>query len=66
MEAKFMKIGILGTGNVGRSLAKPWAEKAHEIVFGSRDPEKAQEIAESMVELPQPKGGGFFLRRPLP
>jgi NADPH-dependent F420 reductase len=43
-----MKIGILGTGNVGRSLAKRWAEKGHEIVFGSRDPDKALEIAESM------------------
>ncbi len=48
MGAKFMKIGILGTGNLGRSLAKPWAEKGHEIVFGSRDPEKALEMAESM------------------
>jgi hypothetical protein len=48
MEAKFMKIGILGTGNVGRSLAKPWTDKGHKIVFGSRDPEKALEIAESM------------------
>jgi len=43
-----MKIGILGTGNVGRSLAKPWADKGHEIVFGSRDPEKALELAKSM------------------
>ena len=43
-----MKICILGTGNVGRALAKPWAEKGHEIVFGSRDPDKALEIAESM------------------
>ncbi len=43
-----MKIGILGTGNVGRSLAEAWAKKGHEIVFGSRDPEKALGIAESM------------------
>jgi NADPH-dependent F420 reductase len=43
-----MKIAVLGTGNVGRSLAKLWAEKGHEIVFGSRDPEKALKIAESM------------------
>jgi NADPH-dependent F420 reductase len=50
MEVKFMKIGILGTGNVGRSLAKPWADKGHEIVFGSRDPEKALEIAGSMAK----------------
>jgi NADPH-dependent F420 reductase len=43
-----MKISVLGTGNVGKSLAKLWAEKGHEIVFGSRDPEKALKIAESM------------------
>jgi len=43
-----MKIGILGSGNVARALAKPWAKKGHEIVFGSRNPEKALEIAESM------------------
>jgi NADPH-dependent F420 reductase len=43
-----MKIAVLGTGNVGSSLAKLWAEKGHEIVFGSRDPEKALKMAESM------------------
>lgn len=43
-----MKIGILGSGNVARALAKPWAEKGHEIVFGSRNPDKALDIAESM------------------
>jgi len=33
-----MKISIIGTGNVGRTLGQRWAEKGHEIIFGSRDP----------------------------
>ncbi len=33
-----MKIGIIGTGNVGTSLGKIWAQKGQEIFFGSRDP----------------------------
>ncbi|CAL9314462.1 NADPH-dependent F420 reductase [Streptomyces sp. SudanB25_2051] len=31
-----MKIGILGTGNVGRALAGAWARAGHEAVLGSR------------------------------
>ncbi|NTW89153.1 MAG: NAD(P)-binding domain-containing protein, partial [Desulfobulbaceae bacterium] len=36
-----MKIGILGTGHMASSLGKHWAEKGHQIFFGSRTPEKA-------------------------
>ena len=34
-----MKIGILGTGNVGRALAAGWAGAGHDVVLGSRRPE---------------------------
>lgn len=33
-----MKIGILGTGNVGSILGTRWTRKGHQVVFGSRDP----------------------------
>jgi hypothetical protein len=33
-----MNIAIIGAGNVGTSLAKPWTTKGHKIVFGVRDP----------------------------
>lgn len=33
-----MKIGILGTGNVARLLARRWMAAGHEVTFGSRDP----------------------------
>lgn len=33
-----MRIGLLGTGNVGRALADGWAAAGHDIVLGSRRP----------------------------
>ncbi|MDJ0514344.1 MAG: NAD(P)-binding domain-containing protein [Methyloceanibacter sp.] len=41
-----MKIGILGSGNMGRSLGMRWAEKGHDVFFGSRSPDKAQAVAD--------------------
>ncbi len=32
-----MKIGILGTGNIGGTLGKVWAKAGHQVVFGTRD-----------------------------
>lgn len=34
-----MKIGILGTGNVGSTLGRRFAEQGHSVIYGSRDPE---------------------------
>lgn len=33
-----MKIGILGAGRVGGTLAKRWAQLGHDIMIGTRDP----------------------------
>ena len=45
-----MKIGILGAGNIGRSLGKSWAEAGHDVVFGVRDAgsPKAQSCLEAV------------------
>ncbi len=43
-----MKIGIIGTGRLGSALGKIWAEKGHTIMFGSRDPQKAKKLANSI------------------
>ena len=32
-----MKIGIIGSGNVGGALGKGWARKGHSVIFGVRD-----------------------------
>lgn len=36
-----MKIAILGAGNVGTTLGEGWARAGHEVVYGSRDPQKS-------------------------
>ena len=52
-----MRIGVLGTGTVGRALGAKLAEIGHDVVIGSRDPaalaartEKGRGETESFVE----------------
>jgi predicted dinucleotide-binding enzyme len=40
-----MKIGILGTGNVGQALAAGWAAAGHDVVLGSRRPDGTEPAA---------------------
>lgn len=35
-----MKIGIIGSGNIGGNLGKHWAQAGHEVLFSSRHPEQ--------------------------
>jgi predicted dinucleotide-binding enzyme len=41
-----MKIGIIGSGNMGRALGILWAEQGHEMFFGARTSQKGQAVAE--------------------
>ncbi len=34
-----MKIGIIGSGNVGGALGSGWAKKGHQVIFSSRNPQ---------------------------
>ncbi len=45
-----MRIGILGTGNVGQALASAWARAGHDVVIGSRRPDD-QELRTKLREL---------------
>jgi predicted dinucleotide-binding enzyme len=40
-----MKVGIIGTGNMGRALGLRWAGNGHDVFFGSRDRAKAEAVA---------------------
>jgi 8-hydroxy-5-deazaflavin:NADPH oxidoreductase len=40
-----MKIAILGTGSVGSALGTHWAQKGHQIAYGSRHPDSAEAAA---------------------
>jgi 8-hydroxy-5-deazaflavin:NADPH oxidoreductase len=45
-----MNIGIIGSGNMGGSLAKLWAEKGHKILLTSTSPEQTAQVAKSIGE----------------
>src|SRR5688572_22847925 len=50
-----MRIGLIGgTGKEGRGLGLRWARAGHEILLGSRDPEKARARAAELAA-----GGAF-------
>lgn len=40
-----MKIGIIGTGNMGRAIGLRFARLGHEVVFGARTPADAEAVA---------------------
>jgi len=39
-----MKIGIIGSGNIGGNLGKHWAKAGHEVLFSSRHPEQLGDL----------------------
>jgi len=45
-----MKIGILGTGEVGQALAKGFLGAGHQVKMGSREAKKAEDWAATMGE----------------
>lgn len=62
-DSKPLKIGIVGTGNIGGALAKHWAKAGHEIVLASRHPEQLQDLAKSLgpkVRTGTPKEAAAF------
>ncbi len=43
-----MKVAIIGTGNMGTGLGRQFAAAGHEVIVGSRDPERARSKAEEI------------------
>jgi predicted dinucleotide-binding enzyme len=46
--SKPMKIGIVGTGNIGGALARHWSAAGHKVMIASRHPEKLQALAKEL------------------
>jgi 8-hydroxy-5-deazaflavin:NADPH oxidoreductase len=41
-----MRIGIIGSGNIGGTVGRLWAKAGHEVLYASRHPEKLRALAE--------------------
>lgn len=42
-----MKIGVLGSGNIGGRVGVHWANAGHDVVFSSRHPEKLSHLVDA-------------------
>ena len=50
-----LKIGIIGSGNIGSTLGTFWAKAGHQVLFSSRNPENLKQLVESVG--PQARAG---------
>ena len=58
-----MKIGIIGTGEIGGALARHWAAAGHQLVISSRHPEELQALAKQLgpnVKVGTPREAAAF------
>src|SRR2546426_561873 len=46
--ARNMKIGIIGTGQIGGTLAELWVKAGYEVMVSSRHPERLRRLAERL------------------
>ena len=47
-EKSPLKIGIIGSGNIGSTLGESWIKAGHEVLFSSRHPEQLQELVKKL------------------
>jgi 8-hydroxy-5-deazaflavin:NADPH oxidoreductase len=50
-----LKIGIIGSGNIGSTLGDFWAKAGHQVLFSSRNPENLKALVEKVG--PQARAG---------
>ncbi|MDH3419813.1 MAG: NADPH-dependent F420 reductase [Gammaproteobacteria bacterium] len=47
-QAESLRIGIIGTGNIGGALARHWVNAGHEVFMSSRNPQELQALADEL------------------
>jgi 8-hydroxy-5-deazaflavin:NADPH oxidoreductase len=58
-----LKIGIIGTGDIGGALARHWAAAGHQLLISSRHPEQLQSLAKELgpnVKVGTPREAAAF------
>jgi predicted dinucleotide-binding enzyme len=61
--ARPLKVGIIGTGDIGGALARHWARAGHQLVISSRHPEQLQALARELganVKVGTPREAAAF------
>jgi predicted dinucleotide-binding enzyme len=50
-KASVMRIGIIGSGNIGSTVGTLWVKAGHQVLFSSRHPEELRKLADSLGPL---------------
>jgi hypothetical protein len=50
-SASGVKIGIIGSGNLGGTLGTLWVKSGHPVLFSSRHPEELKKLVDSLGPL---------------
>ena len=54
--ASGIKIGIIGSGNLGGTLGALWVKSGHPVLFSSRHPEELKKLVDSLGPLARAGG----------
>ena len=49
--APSMKIGIIGSGNIGGTVGTLWVKAGHQVLFSSRNPENLKQLVDGLGPL---------------
>jgi 8-hydroxy-5-deazaflavin:NADPH oxidoreductase len=52
-DAKKLRIGVVGSGNIGGTVGGLWVKNGHPVLFSSRHPEELKDLVTSLGELAQ-------------
>lgn len=58
-----LKIGIIGTGDIGGALARHWAKSGHQLIISSRNPDQLKPLAAELgpnVKVGTPREAAAF------
>ena len=50
-SASAMKIGIIGSGNIGGTVGELWVKAGHQVLFSSRNPEQLKPLVDKLGPL---------------
>ena len=57
-----MRVAVIGTGNMATGLGRQFAAAGHEVIVGSRDPERAGVDVDALALRLQQEGAEAFER----
>jgi 8-hydroxy-5-deazaflavin:NADPH oxidoreductase len=52
-DVKKLRIGVIGSGNIGGTIGSLWVKSGHPVMFSSRHPEELKELVAGLGELAQ-------------